>query len=162
MSVQNPFDKEENKLPSLLNVLTILTMVGCAFELIFGTLNVINGRKNLDKLEELQSSGQLDNAPAFMKSFAGPEALENARLAYENRIPLFVVMLVGMALCLYGALQMRKLQKNGYFMWLIGELLPTVASIVLMGIGFAGNAGWMLLFPALFIILYTTQLKHLR
>lgn len=162
MSVQNPFEKDEKKLPSLLNVLTILTMVGCAFELIFGTLNVVNGRKNLDKLEELQSSGQLDNAPAFMKKFAGPEALENARLAYENRIPLFVMMLAGMALCLYGALQMRKLQKNGYFMWLIGELLPTAGSIILIGMGFVGNAGWMLAFPLIFIILYSTQIKYLK
>lgn len=162
MSVQNPFEKEEKKLPSLLNVLTILTMIGCAFELIAGTLNIVNGRKNLDKLEELQNSGQLDNAPAFMKNFTGPEAMENARLAFENRIPLFVMMLAGMGLCLYGALQMRKLQKNGYFMWLIGELLPTVGSIILIGIGFVGNAGWMLLFPLLFIILYTTQLKYLK
>ncbi|ULQ50600.1 hypothetical protein [Flavihumibacter fluvii] len=162
MSVQNPFEKEEKKLPSLLNVLTILTMVGCAIELIIGTMNLISGRKNLDKLEELQNSGQLDNAPEFMKKFAGPEAIENARLAYENRIPLFVIMVAGMALCLYGALQMRKLQKNGYFMWLIGELLPTVGSIVLIGVGFAGNAGWMLLFPLVFIILYTTQLKYLK
>lgn len=162
MSVQNPFEKEENKLPSLLNVLTILTMIGCAVELIAGTLNIVNGRKNLDKLEELQSSGQLDNAPAFMKKFAGPEAMENARLAFENRIPLFVMMLAGMGLCLYGALQMRKRQKNGYFMWLIGELLPTVGSIILIGIGFVGNAGWMLVFPLLFIILYTTQLKYLK
>ena len=32
MSVQNPFDKEENKLPSLLNVLTILSIIGCVFQ----------------------------------------------------------------------------------------------------------------------------------
>ncbi|MBZ5859194.1 hypothetical protein [Flavihumibacter profundi] len=162
MSVQNPFEKEEHKLPSLLNVLTILTFIGCGLELIFGTLNIINGRKNLDKLEELQSSGQLDQMPSFLKKFAGPEALENARLAYENRIPLFVIMLAGMVLCLFGAIQMRKLQKNGYYLWLIGELLPTVGSIILVGIGFAGNAGWMLLFPLLFIILYSTQVKYLK
>ena len=162
MSVQNPFDQTEKKLPSLLNVLTILTMVGCAVELLFGSMNVINGRKNLDKLEELQSSGQLDNAPAFMKKFAGPEAMENARLAYENRIPLFVMMLAGIALCLYGALQMRKLQKTGFYMWLIGELLPTIGSIILIGLGFAGNAGWMMIFPALFIILCITQLKYMK
>jgi hypothetical protein len=161
MSVLSPFE-EEKKLPSLLNVLTILTFIGCAVELISGSLNLMNGRKNLDKLEELQSSGQLDNAPAFLKRFAGPEALENARLAYENRIPLFIVMVVGAALCFYGALQMRKWQKSGYYLWLIGEILPTLASVILIGIGFAGNAGWFLIFPLLFIILYTTQLKYLK
>jgi hypothetical protein len=162
MNTLDPFVPQEKKLPSLLNVLTILTLIGCAIELFFGSLNILNGRKNLDKLEEMQSSGQMDNAPEFMKRFAGPEALENARLAYENRIPLFVIALVGISLCAYGAIQMRKLQKNGYFMWLIGELLPIVGSIIFIGIGFAGGMSFILLLPLLFIILYTTQLKYLR
>lgn len=162
MNTENPFEPQQNKLPSLLNVLTILTFIGCAIELFFGSLNFIKGRKNLDDLEELQSSGKLDDAPDFMKKMAGPEALENARLAYENRIPLFVIALVGIGLCLYGAIQMRKLQKNGYYMWLIGELLPIVGSIIFIGIGFAGAMSFMLIFPVLFIILYTTQLKHLK
>ncbi|MCG7857802.1 hypothetical protein [Flavihumibacter sp.] len=162
MSTQNPFDKDEKKLPSLLNVLTILTMIGCAIELFFGSLNLINGRKNLERLEEAQASGDMDKVPEFMKSMMGPEALENARLAYENRIPLFIIMVVGIGLCFYGALQMRKLQKTGYFMWLIGEILPIIGSLLFIGVGFAGGASFMLLLPLLFIILYTTQLKYLK
>ena len=163
MNTENPFEPQQNKLPSMLNVLTILTFIGCAIELFFGSLNFIKGRKNLDDLEELQSSGKLDDAPEFMKKMAGPEALENARLAYENRIPLFVIMLVGVSLCIYGAIQMRKLQKNGYYMWLIGELLPIVGTLIFIGIGFfTGTTGFFLIFPLLFIILYTTLLKHLK
>ncbi|GAO41250.1 hypothetical protein [Flavihumibacter petaseus] len=162
MSTQDPFLKEEKKLPSLLNVLTILTFVGCAVDLISNGWNFISGRKNLDKLEELQTSGQLDNAPEFMKKLAGPEALERARVAYENRVPILIIVLVGVCLCAYGAIQMRKLQKSGYFMWLIGEILPIIGSIIFLGIGFAGGMSWILLFPVLFIILYTTQLKYLR
>jgi hypothetical protein len=162
MSTQNPFNAEEKKLPSLLNVLTILTFIGCAIELFFGCLNMINGRKNLDKLEELQSSGDMDKVPDFLKKFTGPEALENARLAYENRIPLFIISLVAIGLCFYGALQMRKLQKNGYFLWLVGELLPIIGSVLFIGIGFAGAMSFMLLIPVLFIVLYSTQLKYLK
>ena len=58
---------------------------------------------------------------------------------------------------------MRKLQKNGYYMWLIGELLPIVGTLIFIGIGFfTGTTGFFLIFPLLFIILYTTQLKHLK
>ncbi len=161
MNTQNPFETNERKLPSLLNVLTILTMIGCAIELFFGSLNLVNGKKNLDQLEEMQASGDLDKVPEFMQSMVGPEAIERARLAYENRIPMFVILLVGLALCFYGALQMRKLKKNGYYMWLIGELLPIVGSFIFLGTIFVGSMSFMLLLPVLFIILYSTQLKYM-
>ena len=41
--------------------------------------------------------------------------LEVTRKMYENRIPIMVISLVGAALCLYGALEMRKLEKAGLF-----------------------------------------------
>lgn len=162
MSTQDPFIEEEKKLPSLLNVLTILTLIMCAFELLSQSYNLIKGRKSIDEMEKLQGSADFEKMPEFAQKMMGPEALDRARLAYENRIPLFIILLVGVGLCAYGAIQMRKRQKNGYYMWLIGEILPIIGSVIFLGIGFAGGMSWILLFPALFIILYSTQLKYLR
>lgn len=162
MNTQNPFETGEKKIPGLLNVLTILTLIGVSIELFFNVLNLVSGRKNLDRMEEMEASGQMDNVPEFLKPFAGPEALENARLAYENRIPLFIIALAGFSLCAYGALQMRKLHKTGYFTYLIGQALPILGSLIFIGTGFIGNMGFFLAFPVIFIILYTTQLKHLK
>jgi hypothetical protein len=57
---------------------------------------------------------------------------------------------------------MRKLKKQGYFLWLIGEILPWVAMFIFIGGVFLKTfMVWFLIFPVLFIILYTLQRKHL-
>jgi hypothetical protein len=67
-----------------------------------------------------------------------------------------------LALCVFGAIQMRQLKKQGYFLYLIGELLPLVAVFLFMGIGaLKGFGAITLVIPLVFIILYTMQRKHL-
>lgn len=98
-----------------------------------------------------------------MKGMVGPEALEMARKVYENRIPILVITLVSLALCVYGALQMRQLKKQGYYLYLIGEILPYVGSLIFLGMAsFTGVGLYAMAIPVLFIILYTTQLKYLH
>ncbi|ULQ58209.1 hypothetical protein KJS94_08370 [Flavihumibacter rivuli] len=160
MSTPNPFAEEKEQLPSTLNVLTILTLIWSGIELILSVWGFASGKKNLEQLEELEASGKLDDMPEFMKRFSGPEAMENARLAFENRIPILVIALVAVGLCIFGALEMRKRKKNGYYFWLIGELLPFVSGFLFLKP--SSLLGFGLVFPFLFIILYTTQLKHLR
>ena len=82
--------------------------------------------------------------------------------SFENRIPLLIVGLIGTALCIYGALEMRKQKMQGYYMWLLGEVLPWVGVILFTGtILFKTFIVWFLILPIVFIILYTLQRKHL-
>jgi len=151
------------KLPSGINVLTILTFIGCAVGLLGGIYSFAKAEQNYKTLEELQASGKMDEMPGFMKSFAGPEALEMARKSLENRIPILIITLVGVALCFYGALQMRKLQKQGFYTYVIGQVVPVIGTIIFLGASvFKGFAIIGFCFPILFIILYATQLKHLK
>ena len=53
---------EEKKLPTGLNVLTILTLIWCAYELYSGVNNFISGKKALEEIEKNQE--KLENAPA--------------------------------------------------------------------------------------------------
>ncbi len=93
----------------------------------------------------------------------GPQALEMARKSYESRFPMLIIGLVAIGLCIYGAMQMRTLKKQGFYMWLIGELLPVIGGIIFIGMGmFSGLAMLGLIVPVLFIILYSTQLKYLK
>lgn len=157
------FNPEESKLPSGLNVLTILTYIGCALGLVGGLYGFISAEKNYKNLEELQASGKMDEMPGFMKSFAGPEALEMSRINFENRLPIVIMTLVGVALCFYGALQMRKRMKQGFYTYVIGQVLPIIGTVIFVGTGmFKGFAMLGFGFPILFIILYATQLKHLK
>ena len=69
-----------------------------------------------------------------------------------------IIGLVGIALCFYGAMKMRKLQKQGFFIYVAGQLMPIIYTFVTVGVGF-GLIG--VIIPIVFIVLYATQLKEL-
>lgn len=148
------------KIPAGINVLTILTFIGCAWELYSNIKNFIGGKKALDELEKAQD--KFAEAPGWAKKFAGPEVQEMMLQALNNRVPLLIIGLVSVALCFYGALQMRKLKKEGYILWLAGEILPYVSSAIFMSALFNTIFIYFAIFPLLFILLYTLQRKHLK
>lgn len=149
----------KSKLPTFLNVLTILTLIGCAWELYSNIKNFLGGAKALEELEKAQE--KMADAPEWARSFAGPQVMEMMQKSLENKVPVLIIGLIGTALCLYGALQMRKLKKEGYLLWLTGELLPIIGTIIFVPVFFKTMFVFFLIFPVLFIILYTTQRKHL-
>ena len=155
-------DQMKKKIPDMLNVLTILTFIGCGLFSILSLVGFVGAQANYDKLLSLQGTLP-DNTPDFAKKLVGPEALELSRRSLENRLPLLLLALVGYVLCLYGAIQMRKLKKVGFSIYVIGQVAPIAGTLIFIGTG-AMIGMWMaigLIFPAVFIILYATQLKHL-
>jgi hypothetical protein len=155
------FEGDKKKLPEMLNVLTILTFIGCGIGLISSVWSCVSAQHSYDTI--LQAQGNMENAPDFAKKLMGPEMLEIARKSLENRIPILLLSLVAYALCLYGAIQMRARKRLGFSVYVIGELLPIAVSLLFIGTGVFGGytMAFALLFPAVFIILYATQLKHL-
>ncbi len=152
---------EKKKLPGSIGTLTVLTFIGSGVGFIMYCMNYFRADKAVADMEAARDN---PDTPAFVKNMMTPEAIDQARLAAENKIPLFILNLVALGLCVAGAVQMRKLKKEGYIMWLIGELLPYITTIIFLGtasftgIGFYIATGIVLLF----IILYTTQYKHLQ
>ena len=155
-------EMEDNKLPSMLNVLTILTFIGCAF-LLWDVVQLFNIDKDLAKTEEAltKAGGSATEMPAMIKTML-ENALNLLKARAANKIPLIVVELLAVILCLFGAIQMRARKMQGYFLYVIGELLPLIAGAIFIGgLMFKGFQLIGLFFPLLFIILYTTQRKHL-
>ena len=154
--------EEPKKLPDMLNVLTILTFVGCGLGLITSIYSFFTIERSYDRLVAMQ--GKLDQVPGFLRKMMGPEALEMTRKSMENRIPILLLTLVAMGLCLYGAIQMRGLKRNGFAIYTIGELLPIVTGFLFVGLSSFGGFAILgtFLIPFIFIILYGTQLKHLK
>lgn len=149
------------KLPSGINVLTILTFIGCALALIGSIWNYFSAASSLESMENLNKS--LGSSNGLMKALTSDEAMQTIRKAYENRLPILLVGIAGALLCFMGALQMRKLKKQGFYIWLVGELLPPIAGFVLVGMGLFGGLQLLsLVVPAIFIILYSVQLKHMH
>ncbi|GAC1380123.1 MAG: hypothetical protein NVSMB45_03030 [Ginsengibacter sp.] len=151
---------EENKLPQSLNVLTILTFIGCAINYIFGVLGYVNAEKSII---DIQTGMNNPNMPSFFKNMMTPEALENARVMAANKLPLLILGLVATSLCLYGAIEMRKGKMNGYYLWLTGEILPFISALIFINAAslYKGMAVIGLIITAIFILLYTMQRKYL-
>ena len=152
---------EENKLPTTLNVLTILTFIGCAIGLISGIWTFLGAEKQIANYEK--ALAKIDSStPDFVKGMMNEETLELMRIQAANKVPMMVFGLISVILCLMGALQMRQRKMQGYYLWLVGEILPIIATVIFIGFAvFKGFAMLGLLIPLIFIILYTIQRKHL-
>jgi hypothetical protein len=154
--------KDMQKLPSMLNVLTILTYVGCAWSAITSIWGYFSAAMTY-KMYENGGPANVNTDSKTLNSFISG-ASEIAKKQYDNRLMILVLGLLGVALCFYGALQMRNLKKQGYLFYIIGELLPIISFAAFIGFGNligAISVIFYLFFALLFIILYTTQRKAL-
>jgi hypothetical protein len=158
-----PQSGEKPKLPSGLNVLTILTFIGSAIALAGAFYSFSSGKTQMDTMEAQLNSPNYDSMPSLAKKFITPDALEMLRKSYENRFPIFLINLVCIALCVYGAIQMRQRKKQGYYLYLAGEILPFIPTIVFVGIGTLTGIGGIIAIAItlLFVLLYTAQTKYL-
>jgi hypothetical protein len=155
------YDQVEQKLPSGLNVLTILTFIGCAFWGLITMLTpvIYNFFKNIT--DKALSSGKELSAKQLADIEKGKAAMD---LAVQHMIPSMVIGMVGIILCFVGALWMRKYKKDGYWIYVAGELAPIIGGFLLMGTAqFTGVMSVLFAvgIPVLFVILYTMQRKYL-
>lgn len=156
-------EMESKKLPSLLNVLTILTFIGSGFSIVFSLLTpwFMKFAKNItDKAMEGGNATTL--SPKELADIQkGKEAME---LASKNLTLTITIGVVCAIACIIATVMMRKLKKDGYTIYVAAELLPVIVGFILMGSHY--TSGFMsivigLALPTLFIILYTTQRKYL-
>ena len=162
MNTNNPFEIETNKPSTGLNVLTILSIIGSVLSLIFSVVGYLFAESALEQKQKVIASGQLNDMPGFLKSQYTPEAMKLAENMVDNKLPILIMGLVSVVLCLYGAIEMRKLKSQGYILWLVGELLPIVATVIFIGAGTFSGLGLIgLVIPVVFIILFTVYKKEL-
>lgn len=157
---QNFADENKTAMPPMLNVLTILTFIGSGIGILSGIWSYMKAGDSYKKLLEAQD--KLSEAPAWAKKFMGPEMLEMAKKSMENKLPVLILTLVGSVVCIYGALEMRKLKKQGFILWMAGEVLPIIGSVLFIGTGiFTGFTAFFMIFPFVFIVLYSYCRKYL-
>lgn len=149
---------EGPKRPQFLTVLCILTFIGVGVGIIGSIVGwwgmhvmsgMMDGTSNMPGMEDMD-----------MSAFPGMEE-SMAQMKYMN-ITLGVGI-VGSLICLIGALQMWKLKKMGFYIYVVGEIAPVIVSTVLMGA--TALAGFTLILgaiiPVVFIVLYALNLKHM-
>lgn len=79
--------------------------------------------------------------------------------AMEYQIPLAIVSIIAQLFCLFGCLQMWKMKKMGFYLYLLGEWVPAIVSMVLLG-AFFGIVGAIV--PIIFSILYGLNVKDMN
>ncbi len=148
LQLQQSIEKESNQLPSMLNVLTILTFIGSGLGLI-STAFLKFGCKVLE----------MDEVVSKMKD-ADIEILEKT---CDHIMVLMIVGFVSSLIGLIGAIMMRKLKKQGFYIYIIGQLIGILTSPFIIGIeSLTDYKNWFGYgISLLFIILYATQQKYL-
>lgn len=159
-------DAQEAPKPSGgLKALTILTFIGSALQFLGGIWNFISAEKNFKEMDEVIAKMNSESMPGWAKSMMGDadHYRELMTKSFENKIPLLLMTLIAALLCFYGALQMRKLKKQGYPIYMVGELLPFVTQALFIGMfSFTGVVFYIgVAITLLFILLYTLQRKNL-
>jgi len=144
-----------------LNTLTILTFIGCGLAYIGALYSFFKAgsyEDDIAKMEDMRdrSSG---TAARLME-----ESMQLAQKSHDYRYILFLSGLLFTTLCLIGALQMRKLKKSGYPLYVVGEIAPIILSIVLLGLGsmvMKITIGFSIVIAILFVALYSAQRKYM-
>lgn len=158
-------DVNPPKMSTGLNVLTILSIIGSVMQIVGSLWGFTTAKKSYDEKDKMIEQMKSEDMPDFARKMMGnpDDYVEMITKNYENRLPILILGLVAAGLCLYGVLQMRKLKKQGYTLYVIGELLPFVTmALFLGGIAFQG-VGIMVTgaIAIIFILLYTVMRKQL-
>ena len=152
----------KNGVPKKLSTLTTLTFVGCGLFLILTLALGFGAPFFLKLMEKLIANPTPELTPSKIAD------LEKSRAMFENLtanlIPFIVSSIVGIGLRIAGAVQMRKLKKDGFWMYVAGHIIPFVASLALLGFEQTKQWGFYLgiVLAGLFIFLYSRERKLLQ
>lgn len=153
---------QENKRPTFLTVLCILTFVGVGISIvssIIGALAVSAASAMLDTATSMANSTgtEMDNVTNAAVTAADSLA--------KNGMMYYILLIVCALICFVGAFMMWKLKKTGFYVYVVGELVPVILPFIFFG-GFGILGGFALvlglIFPIAFIIMYGLNLKHLK
>ncbi|MBL7812482.1 MAG: hypothetical protein JNL57_09695 [Bacteroidetes bacterium] len=135
----------EKRRTTLLTVLCILTWIGSAFGLLGGFSNTFGKgpREQLNQMQEQMDKMGSDNPAASMMEGIANNMAANMETLEKWTRPLGILALIGVVLCLIGSIMMWKLQKRGFFIYAVGELLPGIISLPLMWNFIMGMTGMM-------------------
>ncbi|HEY6900407.1 MAG TPA: hypothetical protein VI233_07185 [Puia sp.] len=156
----NPNLLEEPKKPTeTLKVISVLTFIGSGIAIFGQVYSFLTAQKSYDTIVQMQD--KMDQAPDFVKKMMGPDPIGTARKTLEARTPMLILAIVASVLCIYGAMQMRQLKKQGFPIYVVGELLPIVAYFIFIGQMSIFALCFSLIIAGLFIFLYAGQRKYM-
>ncbi len=160
-----------NPLPKFLKTLCILSFIMCGLMLLFGLMGLKNLFMSAEDIMAMNPYMQKmqDNNPESYQAI-----LDSMQYKNISAIMGFLVPLISLT----GVIYMWKMKKTGFYIYLIGEVLPYLVvyltsglSVMYASTSMMGDKGEMIiniflgsvvLFDIVFIILYALNLKHMK
>ena len=154
----NVFDQLENKLPTGLNVLTILSLIANPIRLIHSVFSYFTICTSLSKYDEAKDSSFGNLLPDLSEA---DTLLIN--LQCQHRLSVVLVNVLSASLCIMGAVLMRQRKRMGFMVFLIGTLISPIVGMLLHTTEYSWKGiGGAFVLSFIFIGLYAAQLKHLK
>lgn len=142
--------KEYNgKRPPFLTVLCILTFVGAGLLLLYSFIMWVS----------ITAVGNM------VESFDGGNSEE---MEVFRWIKLFLfASLIANLLCIAGAIVMMLMRKIGFYIYVVGQVIPVIVLLMALGTNVQEEFGMVMIvimtvFPAGFIVMYGLNFKYLR
>lgn len=147
------YDRREGQRPVFITVLCILTWVGSFLGLIGGVFQLYTYSALRQLNSQFTQNGLTEGSSGYLFWIA-------------------MGTILGSLLCSLGAIFMFRLKKLGFFIYLVGQLIPLAGSVYSMLVVSAGvqmlqtfsviSTGVGMIFPIAFIVMYGVNLKHMN
>lgn len=168
--MENPFEEQQNKLqrPTFLLVLCILTFIGSGWGVLSNlfsifTAGMMNGSMQMEQYSTMV--GDMDNsgASSFMSGFLN-SSMEVLKVTAAHAREIAVMQLVLSIISLLGAILMFQLRRLGFYLYVAAQILALFVLPYFAGFSTLIVIGmvWSAFISAVFIILYSLNLKYLR
>ena len=149
------------KLPEMLNVITIITIGYSSMLFISGIVNLFVLPSMLEKFNDEVNIHEID-----FSEIGNPfiEQIAKAGIGVIEYLPaLTLINILVAAICVLGAILMRKLNKKGYFLYVLGVAIEIIIPIIIIGSKIIGSLIVLgSIFSIVFVILYSVNLKHMK
>ncbi|HBF88966.1 MAG TPA: hypothetical protein DDX39_10020 [Bacteroidales bacterium] len=162
-------EQATKKRPTFVTVLGILGFIGVGWQVISGIIQMMAGavtgavmdvaEQNVESLEGLEGMEGLENVEG-MEEFGS--AMEGVGNLMQHQSTLGLISIIAALVCLLGVIWMWNLKKKGFYVYIIGEIAPAIATLVLVGFGLGGFMATLgFIIPVVMIILWGLNLKHM-
>jgi len=155
--------QKPTKRPDFLNVICILSFIGSGWAAIQGVVSMVSSSTPEEVAEQMdEQMSQMPDDAGFLTSFVEGSA-DMAIAAAENAVPMGVATIVVSLASLLGVYYMFKLQKKGFGIYALANLIGIAVPIIFLGAGTVVllTVGVTSLFTFLFIGMYAANLKHM-
>lgn len=159
------------KRPTLLTVLCILSFIGIGWSLYNGVYSLLtDNTADMEQVDKAMEEAHEDMAEVggesgeLMSGFLSGAA-DMASKAMQFRVELALTSIIASLLALFGVIMMWKLRKQGFYLYLLAQIIAIVVPLIYLGTSwmviatFIGFGGFISL---VFIILYAVNLKYMR